>query len=406
MSEDCLYLNVWTPAIDDHRRPVLVFLHGGGVTMGSGSAPMLDGSHLAARGELVVVTLNYRLGALGSLYRPGPVATNSALRDQLLALRWVRDEIGAFGGNPADVTVAGQSSGAIAVACMLAGEAARGLFDRAILQSGGLERVRSAAAASAVGQRFHAALGDPEETVEAILAAQRTIPVGFVPPEAPWHHCVDGDLIPDHPLVAASKRPLLPVPILAGTTRDEWRVFDTVLTDAELTEEYLRTRARALLGDDPVLDDVLDLHRAEQPPADEAQLRRAIAGALVTDFHFGAPTEQILRAHAGHGYAVYRYELQWPSPRPGLGACHDTCLPLLFGTMDTAPTLVGTGPEVRHMSESLQDAWIAFIRGSDPWPVYDGERRTTRLLGRESRTVENYRREQLEVWEGRYPAAG
>ena len=229
-------------------------------------------------------------------------------------------------------------------------------------------------------------------------AAQGTIPTGFVPPEGPWHHCIDGDIIPEHPLVAVTTRALPPVPILAGTTKDEWRAFDTVLTDAEITEEYLRTRARALLGDGALLEDVLDLYRGEHTEGDEIERRRAVTSALVTDFHFGAPTDQFIRAHAAHGNKVFRYELRWPSPRPGIGACHDTCLPLLFGTMDAAPGLVGTGPEVTRMSETVQDAWITFIRGADPWPVYEVERRTTMLLGRDSHTVENYRRENLAVF--------
>jgi para-nitrobenzyl esterase len=405
MSEDCLYLNVWTPAADDGARPVLLFIHGGGVVMGTGSAPLFDGARLAARGDIVVVTINFRLGALGSLYAPGRVATNIALRDQMLALRWVRDVIGAYGGDPAHGTVAGQSSGAVAIGCMLTAGAAPARCARAILQSGGLVRVRSTAAAAAVARRFYDALGD-QDSLEAILAAQGTIPPGFVPPEGPWHHCIDGDVVPEHPLVAASTRALPPVPVLAGTTKDEWRAFDAVLTDAEVTEEYLRTRARALLGDGALLEDVLDLYRGEHPDGDEIEQRRAVASALVTDFHFGAPTDQFIRAHAAHGTKVFRYELQWPSPRPGLGACHDTCLPLLFGTMDAVPGLVGTGPDVTQMSEDVQDAWITFIRGGDPWPAYGEERRTTMLLGPESHTVDQYRCEQLSVWDGRYPAAG
>jgi para-nitrobenzyl esterase len=406
--EDCLHLNVWTPTVDEGRRPVVVFLHGGGVVLGSPSAALLDGARLAARGDVVVVTVGFRLGALGSLHVPGSVATNIALRDQFHALRWVRAEIGAFGGDPGDVTVVGQSSGAVAIACMLAGTEAAGLLDRVILQSGGLERVRSPEAAASVARRFHDALGDhrTEPTVEAILAAQAAIPTGFVPPEGPWHHCVDGDLVPEHPLVAAAGRPLLPVPVLAGTTKDEWRAFDAALTDVEVSEDHLRTRARALLGDRAVLDDVLDRYRAEQPDGDEVVQRRRIGSALVTDFHFGAPTEQLLRAHAARGNPTYRYELQWPSPRPGLGACHDTCLPLLFGTMDAAPGLVGTGPEIIGASEAVQDAWLTFIRGSAPWTAYDEQRRTTMLLGPEPGLVEHHRREQLDLWEGRYPAAG
>lgn len=402
MGEDCLHVNVWTPACDDARRPVLVFLHGGGVVLGTASAPLLDGARLAARGDLVVVTVGFRLGALGSLLAPERSATNVALRDQLLALRWVREEIGAFGGDPATVTVAGQSSGAVAIACMLASDAAAGLFDRAILQSGGLERVRSGAAARSVARRFLAALGDTdhEPTVEAILAAQGTIPTGFVPPEGPWHHHVDGDLVAEHPLVAAAGRGLHPVPVLAGTTKDEWRAFDAALPDEARRGDHLRTRARALLGDDALLDEVLDRYRAGC--SDDA----AVGSALVTDFHFTAPTEQLLRAHAGHGNPAFRYELQWPSPRADLGACHDTCLPLVFGTMDEVPGLVGIGPEATEMSAAVQRLWVDFVRGEEPWTRYDADRRTTMLLDSEPREAERHRHDQLAVWEGRYPAAG
>ena len=423
MGEDCLSLNVWTPSADDSRRPVVVFIHGGGVVAGFGSAPLLDGTTLARRGDIVVVTINFRLGALGSLFAPrrigvdGDAATNLAFRDQLSALRWVREEIGAFGGNAAEVTVMGQSSGAVAIACMLSSPAAEGLFDKVILQSGGLERVRSPEAAADVARQFFVALRDQgvaddlrTAEVAQILAAQGTIPTGFVPPVGPFHHAVDGDVIPEHPLVAARRSS---VPMLAGTTKDEWRVFDAVLDDGDITEEFLRDRAGALAGADADIDKVLAPYADTVDEDDAVRRRRAIGSALVTDFHFAAPTEQFARGHASSGNRVFRYELQWPSPRPGIGACHDTCLPLVFGTMESAPKLVGTGPEVTRMSETVQDAWIAFIRSGDPsttvlgkWPAYDDTQRPTMLLGPDSGIAENHRREQLSLWEGRYPASG
>jgi para-nitrobenzyl esterase len=182
MSEDCLTLNIWTPAADDDRRPVLVFLHGGGQTQGYGSAALFDGARLARRGDIVVVTTNFRLGALGTLCAPdwhGAGTTNLTLRDQRQALKWVCEEIGAFGGDPSSITVVGQSSGAIAISALLAGGC--NLFDRAILQSGGLERVRATMAASAVAEQF-IATGSftrvDEPGVEEILAAQRGIDSG------------------------------------------------------------------------------------------------------------------------------------------------------------------------------------------------------------------------------------
>ncbi|KWX66917.1 carboxylesterase/lipase family protein [Mycobacterium sp. NAZ190054] len=400
MSEDCLTLNVWTPAVDDNRRPVLVFLHGGGQTQGHGSAPLLDGARLARRGDIVVVTMNFRLGVLGSLYAPGwhgAESTNLTLRDQRRALQWVREEIGAFGGDSGAITVAGQSSGAIAVAALLAGGCA--LFDRAILQSGGLERVRSTEAASAVAAQL-GALTCGDEPSEEILAAQRGIDSGFVPPQGPFHPCIDGDVIAEHPLVVARTRDMRPVPILAGTTRDEWRIFDAPLEEGVFTERYVRDRAQALAGDSHDADTVVATYRAGR------RTLRDIASALVTDYHFTAPTEQFVRAHAERGNTVFRYELQWPSPRAGLGACHDSCLPLLFGNLDAAPVLAGDDEAALRMSDVVQGLWLEFVRGREPWERYDGAGRPTMLLGPETRIVRGHRAEQLVIWENRYPAYG
>jgi para-nitrobenzyl esterase len=404
MSEDCLTLNIWTPAVDDNRRPVLVFLHGGGQTQGHGSAPLLDGSRLARRGDIVVVTMNFRLGVLGSLYAPnwhGGDSTNLTVRDQRHALQWVRDEIAAFGGDPGAITVAGQSSGAIAISAMLAGGCE--LFDRAILQSGGLERVRSTAAASAVAEQVMsggalARTGDVG--VEEILAVQRGIDSGFVPPQGPFHPCIDGDVIAEHPLVVARTRDMPAIPILAGTTRDEWRIFDAALDEGVFTEQYVRDRAQALAGEGRDADAVVATYRADHHSL------RDVASAMVTDYHFTAPTEQFARAHAEHGNAVFRYELQWPSPRAGFGACHDSCLALIFGNLDAAPALAGDGEPARHMSDMVQDLWLAFIHGGAPWERYGGIGGPTMLLGPESRIARGHRAEQLAIWQNRYPAYG
>ena len=401
MSEDCLTLNIWTPGADGNRRPVLVFLHGGGQTQGHGSAPLLDGSRLARCGDIVVVTLNFRLGVLGTLYAPdwhGPGSTNLTLRDQRFALQWVREEIAAFGGDTAAITVAGQSSGAIAIAALLAGGC--DLFDRAILQSGGLERVRSAAAASVVAQQLGALMRAEDPDVEEILAVQRGIDSGFVPPQGPFHPCIDGDVIAEHPLVSARTRDMAAIPILAGTTRDEWRAFDAALDEGVFTEQYVRDRAQALAGDGIDADAVVSTYRAG-----DLSLRDA-ASAMVTDYHFTAPTEQFVRPHAERGNPVFRYELQWPSPRAGLGACHDSCLPLLFGNLDAVPALAGDDGAARHMSDAVQELWLDFIRGGEPWERYGGLGGSTMLLGPESKVARDHRAEQLAIWENRYPANG
>ncbi|MDY6998577.1 MAG: carboxylesterase family protein [Actinomycetota bacterium] len=402
MSEDCLTLNIWTPAADDSRRPVLVFLHGGGQAQGHGSAPLIDGSRLARRGDIVVVTINFRLGALGALYAPdrhGAGSTNLALRDQKRALQWVREHIGAFGGDPGTITAAGQSSGAIAISALMAGGC--DLFDRAILQSGGLERVRSTAAAGAVAEQLLGAVGRTEEpSVEQILAAQRGIDPGFVPPQGPFHPCIDGDVIAEHPLVAARTLEMPAIPVLAGTTRDEWRIFDAALDDDVFTERYVTERAQALAGDGRDADAVVAAYRADHDTL------RDVASALVTDYHFTAPTEQFVRAHAERGNPVFRYELQWPSPRPGLGACHDSCLPLVFGNLSAAPALAGDDQAAGRMSDVVARLWLEFIRGGEPWERYAGVGGATMLLGPDSGIARGHRDAQLALWDDRYPAYG
>ena len=401
MSEDCLTLNIWTPAVDGNRRPVLVFLHGGGQAQGHGSAALFDGSRLARRGDIVVVTINFRLGVLGSLYAPdwhGPDSTNLTLRDQTYALQWVREEIVAFGGDPNAITVAGQSSGAVAISAMLA--AGCDLFDRAILQSGGLERGRSTAAAAAVAAQLGDVIRGEEPGVEEILAAQRGIDTGFVPPQGPFHPCIDGSVIAEHPLVTARTRDMPAVPVLAGTTRDEWRIFDSPLDENVFTEQYVRDRAQALAGGGHDPEAVLATYRTDH------RRLRDVASAMVTDYHFAAPTEQFVRAHAESGNPVFRYELQWPSPRAGFGACHDSCLPLVFGNLDAAPALAGVDEAARHMSDSIQDLWLEFVRGGEPWERYDGLGGPTMLLGLERGVVREHRAEQLALWEDRYPGYG
>ena len=127
---------------------------------------------------------------------------------------------------------------------------------------------------------------------------------------------------------------------------------------------------------------------------------------MVTDYHFTAPTEQFVRPHAERGNPVFRYELQWPSPRAGLGACHDSCLPLLFGNLDAVPALAGDDGAARHMSDAVQELWLDFIRGGEPWERYGGLGGSTMLLGPESKVARDHRAEQLAIWENRYPANG
>lgn len=447
MAEDCLSLNIWTPMADSQKiagsgfgrreamtrrataregrsqkRPVLVFIHGGGLVSGFGSAPMLDGAALAARGDAVVVTLNYRLGIFGSLYAPavfGSDSVNLALQDQMAALRWLRREVAAFGGDPGNITLIGQSSGAVCGACLLASPQARGLFDRAILQSGGLERVIAAPDAAAVADRLFALIGTDAASLlrqlptDRLMAAQAAIldTMEFVPPRGEFHPTIDGGILPEHPLRAARNARTHSVPVLLGSTAHEWRAFDAGFPDEHFTAALLRERTAKLLGSERDIDAVLQIYRDEYGDTDHIEHRRAIAAALVGDFHFSAPTASFAHDHAAAGNPVFRYVLEWPSPKPGLGACHNICLPLLFGTLAAAPTLAGNDSAARRMSQILQDAWLAFARGNDPstaalgaWPAYRPATRLSMVLDGESHSVGDHRGGALSCWERSYPA--
>ncbi|HVN37095.1 MAG TPA: carboxylesterase family protein, partial [Myxococcota bacterium] len=263
-SEACLSLNVWTPGLDGRRRPVLVWIHGGAFVMGSGSTALYDGMRLAHHG-VVVVTLNYRLGALGfldlSARWPERFVANAGLRDQIAALAWVREHIEAFGGDPENVTIFGESAGGMSVATLLGTPAAQGLFRRAIAQSGAADHVSSQERAAEIADCFLDALD--ARTPDALLAAPvaalldaqlRTVErVGLFDGRLPWQPSVDGELLPLPPREQIAKGLARGVPLLVGTNRDEWKLF--LLGDRRarrLDEGALRRRlARALPGNDP-----------------------------------------------------------------------------------------------------------------------------------------------------------
>ncbi len=426
-SEDCLSLNVWTPAADAGRRPVLVWVHGGSFTGGSGSMPVYDGAALAARGDVVVVTLNYRLGALGFISLPGeaPGATNRGLLDQLAALRWVRDNAAAFGGDPERVTVFGESAGAMALGALLSAPAARGLFRGAILQSGGADNVFDRADAERVSHLFFEALGTPADARDALAALpveklleaqdrcvaelwQRERRMAFQP-------VVDGTLLPRPPLEAVASGDAAHLRLLVGTNLDEqalWAPGDPKL--AELDEAaLLRRLGRVLPG-----RDAAGREQAERVVAVYREARRGRASvaprdlwlAIETDRVFRAPAMHLAASQARHQPDTWAYLFTWKSPAldGALGACHALELPFVFGTADRGAlaTIVGTSSGRERLGAAMQDAWLAFARGEElthpehgDWPRYDAERRATRILGAECRVEEAPFERERRFWD-------
>jgi para-nitrobenzyl esterase len=407
-NEDCLFLNVYTPRADGGRRPVLVWIHGGGFSTGSGSQAIYDGARLARRGDVVVVTINYRLGPLGFL-APGAAGLaldgatdNAGLLDQVAALAWVRAHIASFGGDPEQVTIFGESAGGMSVATLLATPAARGLFHRAIAQSGSAQATKRPDDAARVTAQLLAELGlDPsrsealrEVPVDDLVAAQtRTVAklqhemfLIFAP-------VVDPATLPVAPSQAVGDGAAREIPLLTGTTLDEWRLFTFAAPGHhQLAGDGLRKRIahrvrRIGRGDG---DELIGLYRSERPHAAPWE----IFDAIETDRHFRIPAIRLAEAQRRHQTDTYLYLFAWPSPaaRGLLGACHAVELPFVFGTLD-APHMQrfsGSGPAADALSLRTMDSWIAFAREGRPrhdgvaWPAYDGDDRATMILDSES----------------------
>jgi len=400
-SEDCLHLNAWTPATRSGRRPVLVWIHGGGFASGTGGVPLYDGRRLATRGDAVVVTLNYRVGALGFLHLEGldafAGAANLGLRDQIAALRFVRAHAERLGGDPSRVTVFGESAGAGSIVALLAVPEARGLFQRAIVQSAAPTGMISAEAAAERTARFLGVLGlSParagrlrELPVETLLDAQQRLAVsGPWKMDMPFVPVVDGALLPEWPVEAVARGAARDVDLVVGTTTCEMQLFGLVDEPAALTRsEVLRRLVLELPGPGDAAR-VLEAFRAIRPGASEAELLYAIQSEVRLRYH----SIRLAEAQALHRSRSYMYRFTWRSPFDGgkLGSCHALDLPFTFGTLDSPgmAAFAGSGPVVERIAGDWMDAWLAFARSGDPsharigaWPAYSAARRATMALG-------------------------
>jgi para-nitrobenzyl esterase len=415
-SEDCLYLNVWTPAADAGvqpvlaKRPVLVWLHGGGFTSGSGSQGFYDPTALVRSGDVMVVTLNYRLGALGFLYlgargasRLGATA-NVGLLDQIEALAWLRDNAAEFGGDPENVTIFGESSGARSVATLLGTPAARGLFRRAIAQSGGASHGLDEAGASAIADEFLRELELSESALErlrelpisALLDAQAQVVARRIgtPGWLPFQPVVDGVVLPEPALAAIRSGLSRAVELVVGSNRDEWKLFAAMdprlraLDEAGLAERAL---ARVPDADPARAKALLEGYRGSR----EARVGTTpldLFCALETDRVYRIPALRLADAQREAGGRVYAYHFIRPAELldGSLGACHAAEVPYVFGNVDSPSGIAwcGTGADVGELSARVMGAWTSFARDGVPrardlpdWAPYTTERHETLLLG-------------------------
>lgn len=430
-AEDCLFLNVQTPACDDARRPVMVWIHGGGYVTGASSIPWYDGSRLVTHGDVVVVSVNYRLGALGFLWLGAlgeefrSSGTNGIL-DQAAALGWVGDNIAAFGGDPDNVTVFGESAGAMSVTTLLAVPAARGRFHKAIAQSGAGHNTFAPHLADEITGTVLAELGvtDPADLVEATpaqllsveaavtrrvfrepgrLAGQTGIALAM-----PFQPVVDEHWLPCDPLTAVADGAAAHIPLLTGTNLDEWNLF-RVMSPGGLDHPELMERLDRIAGRG---HEFHDAYAAARPGADPADLWSAV----LTDAAFRVPALRLLEAHhaaAVPGVGGYEYLFTWPTPAFGgvMGSCHALEIPFVFDnlTKPGAELFLGgpTGADLGALAARTRDAWVSFARrgvpgadGMPDWPAFDPAARRVMRIDLASEVLADPGRAELDCWAG------
>lgn len=416
-AEDCLALNVHTPAADGGRRPVLFWIHGGGFSHGSGAQPHYDGGPLAERGDVVVVTTNYRLGALGylSLAAHGGgswgATANAGQLDQIAALDWVHDNIERFGGDPGNVTIFGQSAGGFAVAALLAMPAARPFFARAIAQSGTANRLGDLDTAATVATALLDQLGIPDADPEALRSVGVDALLRAQGARGALSPVVDGDTLPHKPLAAVRDGYAAAVPLMVGTARDEQKLYVPAerppVDDAELARQV-----RAVLPSRAAdrVDEVIATYRASRAERGLPAGDHDVVDAVATASRFRMPALRLAEAQHAHQAATYVYQFDQESPARGgtLGACHGLEIPFVFGTIGRTgdDRFSGSGPDVERLSGRMMDAWIAFARSGDPshdgigtWPAYERGRCHTMVFGPETGAVAAPFEEERAVWE-------
>lgn len=413
--EDCLVLNVWTPALKDGRkRPVLFWCHGGGFVSGSGSSPGTDGANLARRGDVVVVSINHRLNVLGFTYLAEFGGSDFAssgdvgMLDIVHALGWVRNNIEQFGGDPNTVMIFGQSGGGRKVGTLLAMPSAKGLFHRAIIESGPtiqlVEREQAIRVAGMLLAKLNLGKTQVRELqtmpVERIMGAyfavvkdmagQDQMTQGFSP-------TVDGSAVPKHPFHPTASPISADVPLMLGHTRTEM----TLLSDQaafSLDEAGMRERLKKTAGGES--EALIDLYRKLNPGATPSELFFLIA----SDYRYGAPIMKIAERRAALGKGpVHLYYFTWETPVQGgrLKSPHTMEIPFAFDNVQISKQITGGGADAMALADKISDTWIAFARTGDPntsklphWPAFNAAARPTMVINNQSKVVDDPIREQ------------
>jgi para-nitrobenzyl esterase len=408
----CLTLNVTTPGLDDANRPVMFWIHGGAFVNGAGSTPLYDGARFAQHGDVVVVTVNYRLGAFGFLHLDDILGDefagsgNAGILDQVAALEWVRDNIDNFGGNPDDVTIFGESAGGMSVGTLLGLPAAEGLYHRAIAQSGSSSFASRASVATTTARELLEIIGiTTAEELEAvpaddILAAQGKLMARGARLDMSFQPVVDGNVLPDLPLKTIASGATGNVPTMIGTTLDEMTLFLALeLGVGELDGTALNRQMQKFFGDSA--GDVIGVYTANRPEATPADVLTAIS----TDRVFRIPAIRLAEAQADRGRPTYMYLFTWATPvmNGKLKSCHALELPFMWDALEVPglSQLTGDGPGRQALADVMHAAWIAFARTGDPgWPAYDTGRRATQRFDTTVEVLDDPMGDERALWEG------
>ncbi len=407
-SEDCLVLNVFTPGVNDNRkRPVLVYIHGGGFVSGAGSAPGLDGHNFARRGDVVLVTLNHRLNLFGHLSLTDckdaryADAGNAGMLDVIQALQWVRDNIAQFGGDAGNVSISGQSGGASKVAVMMTMPAARGLFHKAIIQSASsLLRMATPEAAARNTHHLLAALDIAPGNIDALLDAPAATLLQAMPKAIAaagrvdnYRPVVDDRSLKSHPFDPAAPAISADIPLMIGSCEDEMTFpYSQAMQNFSYDEPQALARIQDFVGvDDAKARDLLSLYRSPRPHATPGDLWVAIS----TDHQYRRNVIRASELKSAQGRAPsWHYLFTWKTPVLNglLKSPHTVCIPFSFGNVDIASGMLGTGEERHALQDKMMGAWHAFMRGGDPnhaglpqWKPYDASERPTMIFDNQCR---------------------
>ena len=423
MSEDCLTLNIWSPDPPSGRLPVMVWIHGGAFNTGAGSQPMYEGTHLAKNNDVVVVTINYRLGPFG-YFNHDQFDYNVGTLDQVAALKWIQTEIAAFGGDPDNVTIFGESAGGKSVEILLSIPSAKGLFHKAIIQSTydpPMEVSRGVDKTKELVTYLDCGSSDIEllnSTTGELLKAQENLYFlgltegdqrGVVNP------VIDGTVLLDYPRSMISNGMSSDIPVMIGTTLDETKLFSlfTLIDSPEATFDNLLQHLETGISDTTrdVLLRAVDHYRSLDKSGENLINAEDVKQAIRTDMTFRQPSIRLAEAHANSNANTYMYIFAWKSHLlPQIGACHGLEIPFIFGNFDCPiGELAGILREPEELMAEMQTAWANFARTGEPnaageieWPAYELEDRFTMIFDETSTVVSDPYGETRRFWAEQY----